>query len=417
MRCASRSSTFASRRLPEPTAERLLVECTPWRLVSLALCLAALPLLACSRKEPEKTSAPGEEPANPPLVEPAPHVAPPQSAAAPKVPRFTSDQPRPLGLGPVDTELRKRPVREQQAYLKKLIAAYERLDEEARKALFGIIDASELLSFGNPEVSRPAQTQKECDRAWAGLEAPQMSEECPRRNMVRVSEELCVDMFEFPNVRCEYPVVWVRASEASAICESLGKRLCDAHEWEGACAGEVRPATEEYDYARVPKGEGAEYRRSRRILMEGWHNQARTLVWAYGPQKDHSRCGTGAQKSSGCDAVSYQRCGTNDYPAGAFPECRTPTGIFDQHGNVAEHMNFPLYPEELGGKGYTEMKGSWFLFAREETHPDDCRWRAKNWHTTKIKDPNSHRNYHLGFRCCADMDPSSDQETPLSKEK
>ncbi len=407
MRCASRSLTSATRRLPEPclgslAVGRFLGRCTP-----LVFCLAALPFFACAKKEPEKKSAPAEEsrPSSPP-EEPVPHVAPPMSVPAPKASRFVADQPRPERLRSVDPELRKRPVREQQAHLKELIVAYEKLEEESQRALFGIIDASELLSFGNPEVSRPAQTQEECERAWEGREAPEMSEECPRRNMARVSARLCVDMFEFPNIRCEYPVVWVRASEASAICESLGKRLCDAHEWEGACAGEVRPASKEYDYVRVPKGDGAEYRRNRRILMEGWHNLARSLVWAYGLEKEHSRCGTGSQKSSGCDAVSYERCGTNDYPAGAFPECRTPTSIFDQHGNVAEHMSFPLYPEELGGRGYTEMKGSWFLFAREETHPDDCRWRAKNWHTTRIKDPNSHRNYHLGFRCCADLDPS-----------
>jgi hypothetical protein len=69
-------------------------------------------------------------------------------------------------------------------------------------------------------------------------------------------------------------------------------------------------------------------------------------------------------------------------------------------------MSLPLYPEELGvaaGVGWTEMKGSWFLFAREETHPDDCRWRARNWHTTRTDHWNSHRNYHLGFRCCKDV--------------
>jgi len=136
--------------------------------------------------------------------------------------------------------------------------------------------------------------------------------------------------------------------------------------------------------------------------MEGWHNLARPISWAYGPIKNHSLCATGSKKSKDCSDVRYGHCGTNDYPAGSFLECRTPSGVYDQHGNVAEHMSFPLFPDELGGRGYTEMKGSWFLFAQEETHPDDCRWRAKNWHTTKLRDPNSHRNYHLGFRCCAD---------------
>jgi len=49
--------------------------------------------------------------------------------------------------------------------------------------------------------------------------------------------KVCIDQFEFPDIPCEYPVVHVRANEAAEICAAVGKRLCDAHEWEGACAG------------------------------------------------------------------------------------------------------------------------------------------------------------------------------------
>ena len=51
--------------------------------------------------------------------------------------------------------------------------------------------------------------------------------------------KVCIDQFEFPNIPCEYPVVLVRANEAAAICELQGKRLCDAHEWEGAREGRL----------------------------------------------------------------------------------------------------------------------------------------------------------------------------------
>jgi len=40
-------------------------------------------------------------------------------------------------------------------------------------------------------------------------------------------------------------------------------------------------------------------------------------------------------------------------------------------------------------------------------HPDDCRWRALMWHAGPIRALDSHRNYHLGFRCCKDIPPSS----------
>ena len=61
----------------------------------------------------------------------------------------------------------------------------------------------------------------------------------------------------------EYPVVHVSAREAALLCEAEGKRLCDAHEWEGACAGAVRPAEDEYDF------------RDARPLATASHNRTR----------------------------------------------------------------------------------------------------------------------------------------------
>ncbi len=34
------------------------------------------------------------------------------------------------------------------------------------------------------------------------------------------------------------------------LCEAVGKRLCDAHEWEGACAGALLPPDYRFDLAR-----------------------------------------------------------------------------------------------------------------------------------------------------------------------
>ena len=83
-------------------------------------------------------------------------------------------------------------------------------------------------------------------------------------------------------------------------------------------------------------------------------------------------------------------------------------------------MNLPLRPEEMasaGGSGSTEMKGSWFVFQHEDAHEDDCRWRAKDWHPSKLMAEESHRNYHLGFRCCADVPPPGETDaTPPGDE-
>lgn len=138
------------------------------------------------------------------------------------------------------------------------------------------------------------------------------------------------------------------------------------------------------------------------------HNATREKIWAYGDTKDHGKCATGSEKTPGC--ISGWSCGSNTYPAGAFPQCVGRFGPYDLHGNVAEHMNLPLAPEELASDprhiyGWTEMKGSWFIFSRYEAHEDDCRWRAPDWHASRITDVGNHSNYHLGFRCCNTIAP------------
>ena len=272
-----------------------------------------------------------------------------------------------------------------------------------------IFAASNHLGQGEHKITKHPMTRAEC-RAIRQKNPPLHPEDarCGARYMVPLfdpargesaaSADVCMDQFEFPNIPCEYPVTWVRSSEAAEICEAQGKRLCDAHEWEGACAGALH--TPEVDYTF---GE-------RRIMQEYLHNKTRELIWAYGPQADQKKCATMSHKSPECYTPDWGICGSNTYPAGAFPECVSTLGVFDQHGNAAEHMNLPIKPEQLGkngGVGETEMKGSWFIFASEAVHPDDCRWRALMWHAGPIRALDSHRNYHLGFRCCKDIPPSS----------
>jgi hypothetical protein len=269
-------------------------------------------------------------------------------------------------------------------------------------ALEAIIERSDWMSQGNPKVTEHPMTRGECHRIRARLERRDRPEICGAPFMVPLhlrgerpeQARACIDQFEFPNVPCEYPVIWVKADEAVALCEAMGKRICDAHEWEGACAGELRHVEDEYAFGE------------RRLQMEYLHNEDREMIWAYGKDKDHTRCATGSRKSPGCVLPTWEKCGSNTYPAGAFPDCVSAFGVYDLHGNAAEHMNLPLSREQLasvGGYGQTEMKGSWFIFTSWEAHPDDCRWRARNWHGSKIKARGSHRNYHLGFRCCKNV--------------
>jgi sulfatase modifying factor 1 len=319
---------------------------------------------------------------------------------------------------PADDALAPTLAAQRKKLLEKLRVRLRYSDEQVA-AVKKIFESSRWLGQGNPEVSEHPLSRAQCRaiRKRAGL-SPQWNEQCEAKNMVPIYDrargenaadaKVCIDQFEFPNIACDYPVTWVTAREAAQLCRAVGKRLCDAHEWEGACAGSLRKPEQEYLWGKERKD------------MRYFHNLDREIVWAYGKTKDHSKCATGSRKSDTCTEIGWMECGSNTYPAGAFPDCVSPFGVYDLHGNAAEHMSLPMSAEELastGGMGQTEMKGSWFIFSTYEAHIDDCRWRAPDWHATAVMDINSHRNYHLGFRCCRNIggDPAPKPWPPPQK--
>ena len=213
----------------------------------------------------------------------------------------------------------------------------------------------------------------------------------------------CIDQFEFPDIPCAYPVVWVRAREAAELCEALGKRLCDAHEWEGACAGGLQAPDYRFDLARGRAADAAVEPHARRPQPR---RTARDKTLELRPRATGTASARPrATRPRAATAASWSRCGSNTFPAGSFPDCRSPLGVYDLNGNAAEHMNLPLDESQMASRGsrtlgVTEMKGSWFIFDRFRAHEDWCRWRAPFWHGSRVMDPASHGNYHLGFRCC-----------------
>lgn len=264
---------------------------------------------------------------------------------------------------------------------------------------------------GNPAITRHPMTPGECAaRIPGGIAAysnPRWERICGGPYMAPLYDpatqrpedaKACIDMFEFPDIPCTYPVVWVRAREAAEICAAEGKRICDAHEWEGACQGALGPADYRFDLGSV-------------AAMRAAHNRkyAPSARWSYGPAYQKGVCAAGSTKTPGCNGGGWSQCGSNTYPTGAFPDCHSPLGVYDLNGNAAEHMNLPLSPSQMASRGsttlgVTEMKGSWFIFDTYRAHPDWCRWRAPYWHGTRVMSPDSHENYHLGFRCCRTLD-------------
>jgi len=292
------------------------------------------------------------------------------------------------------------------------------LSDAQMDAIRAIFKRSGFIGQGNPAISEHPQTPEQCRanlaRRSIRYENPAFERICRAKFMAPLYDprsarpedaKACIDQFEFPDIPCEYPVVWARAREAALICEAMGKRLCDAHEWEGACAGRLEPPDYRFDLAKgVLPAEAVERMRSA-------HNKAHQADknWSYGPSYRTGICATGSRKTPGCQGGGWNACGSNTYPTGNFPDCHSALGVYDLNGNVAEHMNLPLNEAQMASRGsqelgYTEMKGSWFIFDAYRAHEDWCRWRAPFWHGSRVMDEHSHANYHLGFRCCKTLD-------------
>ena len=315
---------------------------------------------------------------------------------------------------------------EQNEVLFQQLQSVHQLSEAQMQAIRKIFARSGYIGQGNPAVTQHPVTPQECQAKLAGMgvhyENPKFENICGGKYMAPLYDPAsqrpedakeCIDQFEFPDIPCVYPVVWVKAREAAEICWAMGKRLCDAHEWEGACAGSLEAPDYRFDLANgVSPGEAIH-------RMRLAHNQAYSSrkSWSYGPAYRTGICATSSQKSPGCPGGSWTQCGSNTFPAGDFPACHSSLQVYDLNGNAAEHMNLPINPSQMSSRGsrelgYTEMKGSWFVFDTYRAHDDWCRWRAPFWHGTRVLDEHSHANYHLGFRCCKTVKAEKSSETP-----
>jgi hypothetical protein len=280
-----------------------------------------------------------------------------------------------------------------------------------------IFERSGYIGQGNPAITRHPVTPEQCEaklkQQAIAYENPRFERICGGKYQAPLYDpatqqpedaHVCIDQFEFPDIPCAYPVVWVKAREAAEICRAVGERMPDAHEWEGACDGDLKPPDYRFDLARGLSPNAAIER------MRAAHNQAysATKRWSYGPSYEKGICAASSQKSPGCGGGGWNACGSNTFPAGDFPGCHSPLDVYDLNGNAAEHMNLPLNESQMSSRGsrelgYTEMKGSWFIFDTYRAHEDWCRWRAPFWHGSRVMDTHSHANYHLGFRCVKDV--------------
>lgn len=306
-------------------------------------------------------------------------------------------------------------LREQNEVLFRQLKQTHNLSDAQMGKIKTIFARSGVTGQGNPAITKHAMTTAQCvSRLPGGSRASMRNSKferiCGGKYMAPLYDpatqraedaKSCIDQFEFPNIPCTFPVVWVKASEAASICAAAGKRICDAHEWEGACQGSVPTPDYRFDLAKGQSASGAVNR------MRAAHNRkyAGSKKWSYGNAYKIGVCAASSFKSPGCSGGGFRNCGSNTYPTGSFSACVSRLGVYDLNGNAAEHMNLPLAPDQMASKGsrklgVTEMKGSWFIFDKYRAHEDWCQWRAPFWHGSRVASSGSHANYHLGFRCC-----------------
>ena len=154
-----------------------------------------------------------------------------------------------------------------------------------------IFARSGYIGQGNPAITRHPMTPEQCQAkapgGGKGYDNARNRRICGDKYMAPLYDprtqspsdaKACIDQFEFPNIPCTYPVVWTKASEAAEICAAVGKRICDAHEWEGACAGALEPP--DYFFGRSVSA------------ARSAHNAkyAATKSWSYGPTYQRGIC-------------------------------------------------------------------------------------------------------------------------------
>ncbi|MGA1824658.1 MAG: hypothetical protein ACMUIP_08330 [bacterium] len=197
---------------------------------------------------------------------------------------------------------------EQNEALLRQIKQVHTVRDEQMAGVRAIFKRSMYIGQGNPGITKHPVTTEECEtklkQAHISYENPMFERICGGKYMAplynpateRIEDaSACIDQFEFPNIPCAYPVVWVRAIEAAKICEALGKRLCDAHEWEGACAGSLEKPDYHFQLA-IGKDPGTAI-----SLMREAHNHCyeKKKTWSYGPEYKRGICAASGTKSPG----------------------------------------------------------------------------------------------------------------------
>ena len=181
-----------------------------------------------------------------------------------------------------------------------------------------------------------------------------MSKELPTQNV-----NVCMDRFEYPNRKGEYPIIMVSWYEARDACKTEGKRLCSEDEWTYACEGEEA----------TPYPNGYSREASECINDRPWKKfDDQALMGRTSPR-----------------AMAELDRLWQGVPSGTRAACKSKAGVYDMTGNIDEWTK-----SSIAGERPSVLKGGYWGPVRTRCRP-----------ATKAHDE-SHMFYQQGFRCCAD---------------
>jgi hypothetical protein len=220
---------------------------------------------------------------------------------------------------------------------------------------------------GNMKVSLAIDDlQKTACTKWIDKDHSKRCAEYDRDKWLKVSGAIptremhfCIDRFEYPNRKGEYPLVLVNYYEGGLMCGAQKKRLCSEDEWTFACEGEeAQPYPNGYTRDTDACVVDHEARR--------YDSAALTFRTEEKAMRELDRLWQGE-------------------PSGRRPACKSPFGVYDMTGNVDEwtKSTHPTGRPSI-------LKGGYWGPVRTRCRP------ATRAHGEAFV------FYQQGLRCCAD---------------